>query len=173
MAFRVATIVDPPRACPGCLADAGQPWPEGATSQHCRRCLDRIRRVYQVARWNRDHAHQVQAGRASWEAFSARWRVSGGLPPLSAAACRRYVTVTMVRGPCGLPLPDAVRTALYRAWCAGQLIAVGDWLAADDPPPDPAGLWAVAERTLDAAPAVDGREPSLSLSEEKQTPPLT
>jgi hypothetical protein len=152
----IADMTDPLACCPGCLADAGQPWPEAATSRHCPRCLDRIHRVYQVSHWNRDHAHQVQAGHASWEAFSARWRVSGGLPPRSAEACRRYVTAAMIRGRCGLILPEPVRLALYRAWCDGLLIAVGDWLAADDPPPDPNGLWAAAAAVETAPPAASG-----------------
>src|SRR5262245_32922294 len=62
LAACIEAIVDPPACCPGCLAEAGQPWPDGATARHCRRCLDRIRRVYQCAQWNRDHAHQVAAG---------------------------------------------------------------------------------------------------------------
>jgi len=134
-------IVDPPASCPGCLAEAGRPFPVGTTTRHCPRSLDRIRRVYQCARWNADHAHQVAAGRASWDAFSARWRAGGGLPPLSAEAARRYVTPEMVRGPLGSVLPEALRQTIYRAWCAGLLIGVEVWLS-DDPPPDSAGLWA-------------------------------
>jgi hypothetical protein len=138
---RIGQIVDLPAYCPGCLAEAGQPFPVGATTCHCPRCMDRMRRVYQCARWNADHAHQVAAGRASWDAFSARWRASGGLPPLSADAARRYVTPEMVRGPLGTLLPEALRQTIHRAWCAGLLIGVEAWLS-DDPPPDPAGLWA-------------------------------
>jgi len=136
----VATIVDPPRCCPGCVAEAGQGWPAHATSEHCARCLDRIRRVWQISRWNRDHDHQVMAGRASWTAFSARWRASSGLPPLSADAAWRYVTPEMVRGPLGTVLPDALRQVIYQAWCAGVLLGVEAWLS-DNPPPDPQGLW--------------------------------
>jgi len=95
----LAAVVSPPAACPGCVAEAGEPWPVGATTCHCARCLDRIRRVYRCVTWNADHAHRVAAGHASWDAFSARWRASGGLPPLSTGAVRRYVTVDMIRGP--------------------------------------------------------------------------
>src|SRR5215467_10289740 len=100
----IDALVNPPHYCPGCVADPGQPFPVGATSRQCARCLDRIRRVYQCARWNQDHAHQVAAGHASWDAFSARWRASGGLPPLTADAARRYVTPEMIRGPLGMLL---------------------------------------------------------------------
>jgi len=97
--------------------------------------------VYQCARWNQDHAHQVAAGHASWDAFSARWRASGGLPPLTADAARRYVTPNMLCGPLGTPLPEALRRTIHRAWCAGLLIGVEAWLSGH-PPPEPDGLWA-------------------------------
>jgi len=138
---RIATIVDPPGCCPGCVAEAGQSWPAGATSRHCARCLDRVRRVWQVNRWNRDHDHQVLAGRASWTAFSARWRASCGLAPLSTDAVRRYVTPDLIRGPAGVPLPPELQRVVYRSWCTGALEHVAAWLS-DDPPPDPRGLWA-------------------------------
>jgi hypothetical protein len=137
----IAAIADPPTYCPGCLAEAGLPFPERATTRHCPRCLDRIRRVYQCARWNKDHAHQVAAGHASWDAFSARWRASSGLAPLSAEAAWRYVTPDLIRGPMGSLLPERLRLSIYRAWLAGYLVGVVAWLF-DDPPVQPDGLWA-------------------------------
>ncbi len=138
---RINALVDPPAYCPGCLAEAGLPWPDEATTRHCTHCLDRVRRVWQVNRWNRDRDHQVMAGRASWTAFSARWRASSGLAPLSADAARRYVTPDMIRGPAGVPLPPELQRVVYRSWCMGRLEHVAAWLS-DDPPPDPQGLWA-------------------------------
>jgi hypothetical protein len=120
----ITAIVDLPTHCPGCLAEAGQPFPVRATTRHYPRCLDRIRRVYQCSRWNQDHAHQVAAGHAGCDAFSVRWRASGGLPPLSAEAARRYVTPEMIRGSLGTPLSEALRQTIYCAWCAGLLMAV-------------------------------------------------
>jgi len=139
-------IVDPPAYCPGCLAEAGQSFPERATTRHCARCLDRIRRVYQCARWNQDHDHQVAAGHASWDAFSARWRAGSGLAPLTVEAARRYVTPDLIRGPMGSLLPERLRHAIHRAWLAGYLVGVVAWLS-DDPPPDPDGLWTPAGST--------------------------
>ncbi len=141
-AEEIAGIVNPPAYCPGCLAEAGQSFPERATTRHCRACLDRIRRVYQCARWNQDHAHQVAAGHASWDAFSARWRASGGLAPLTVGATRRYVTPDMIRGPLGMLLPERLRMEIHRAWCVGQLFGVEAWLAEEGAPPHPHGLWA-------------------------------
>ncbi len=137
---RLRGIVDPPAYCPGCLAEAGLAFPERATTRHCSRCLDRIRRVYQCARWNQDHAHQVAAGHASWDAFSARWRASSGLAPLSVEAARRYVTPGMIRGPLGMLLPERLRVEIHRAWCVGQLFGVEAWLAEEGVPPHPDGL---------------------------------
>jgi len=139
---RIRAIVDPPAHCPGCLAEAGRPWPEGATTRHCPRCLDRLRRVRQCATWNADHAHQVAAGHASWDAFSARWRAGQGLPPLTSEAARRYVTPETIRGPVGTLLPAALRAAVHRAWCSGLRVGVAAWLADAPPPHEPHGLWA-------------------------------
>jgi hypothetical protein len=139
---RVSAIVDPPAYCPGCLAEVGHSFPERATTRHCLRCLDRIRRVYQCARWNQDHAHQAAAGHASWDAFSARWRASSGLAPLSADAACRYVTPAMIRGPLGMLLPERLRQQIHRAWCGGHLFGVDAWLAEEGTPPHPDGLWA-------------------------------
>jgi hypothetical protein len=136
----IAAIVDPPAYCPGCLAEAGLPFPARATTRHCPRCLDRIRRVYHCARWNQDHAHQVAAGHANWDAFSARWRASSGLAPLSVEAARRYVTPDLIRGPMGSLLPEGLRHAIYRAWLAGYSVGVVAWLS-DDAPAEPDGLW--------------------------------
>jgi len=138
----LAAVVAPPAYCPGCLAETGQSFPECATTWHCSRCLDRIRRVYQCARWNQDHDHQVAAGHASWDAFSARWRASGGLAPLSVDAARRYVTPDMIRGPLGMLLSERLRMEIHRAWCIGQLLGVEAWLAEEGAPPHPDGLWA-------------------------------
>jgi hypothetical protein len=131
----IAAIVDPPAYCPGCLAEAGLPFPARATTRHCARCLDRIRRVYQCARWNQDHAHQVAAGHAS-----------SGLAPLSVEAARRYVTPEMVRGPMGSLLPGWLRRSIHSAWLAGYLVGVVAWLS-DDPPAEPDGLWASSTDT--------------------------
>src|SRR5262249_29993202 len=136
----LAAMVSPPAHCPGCRAESGQPWPEGATSRTCPRCISRMRRVWQVQKWNADPAHQSVAGHASWTAFSARWRASGGLAPLSAEAARRYVPPDMIRGPCSLFLPERLQATIYRAWCAGLLLHVTAWCS-DEPPPDPDGLW--------------------------------
>jgi hypothetical protein len=111
--------------------------------------------VWQVNRWNRDHDHQVVAGRASWTAFSARWRASCGLAPLSADAVRRYVTSDMIRGPAGVPLPPELQRVVYRSWCAGALEHVAAWLS-DDPPPDPRGLWARVPAATAATTATAG-----------------
>jgi len=139
---RISTVILGASAhCPGCLAESGEQWLGGATTRHCPRCLDRIRRVYQCATWNAGHAYQVADGHASWDAFSARWRASSGLPPLSTEAVRRHVTADMIRGPLGTLLPEALRAAIHRAWCAGLLVGVSAWLA-DVPPPEPDGLWA-------------------------------
>jgi len=148
---RIRSVVHPPAHCPGCLAEAGMTFPTGATTRHYPRCLDRIRRVYQCARWNHDHAHQVAAGHAIWDTFSARWRACSDLPPLSAEAARRYVTPDMIRGPMGALLPEGLRWAAHRAWCAGELLGVAAWLS-DDPPADPDGLWA----SLGSAPSAPG-----------------
>ncbi len=138
----LAAVLAPLAYCPGCLAEAGQSFPERATTRHCLRCLDRIRRVYQCARWNQDHAHQVAAGHASWDAFSARWRASSGLAPLAVDAARRYVTPEMIRGPLGALLPERLRMEIHRAWCVGQLLGVEAWLAEEGVPPHPDGVWA-------------------------------
>lgn len=143
----IAALTQPPAACPGCLAAAGAPWPDGTTTRHCPTCLGLLRRVFQCQRWNAEHAHQVLAGQASWLAFSARWRASSGLAPLSAEAVRRYVTPAVIRGPVGAILPERVRVAIYRAWCAGQLLPLEAWLE-DDPPPDPDGLWATGSESF-------------------------
>jgi hypothetical protein len=37
-------LIYPPGYCPGCLARARIPWPDGATSRTCPRCLARLRR---------------------------------------------------------------------------------------------------------------------------------
>lgn len=124
----IAVVTAPPAACPGCLAAAGDPWPAGATSRHCSRCLNNIRRVYQVQRWNADPAHQAMAGRASWSAFSAEH-------------VRRYVTADRIRGLLGIPLPAPLQGKISHAWCAGILEPAAAWCA-DDLPPDPDGLWA-------------------------------
>lgn len=124
---RLAALIDPPAACPGCLAQAGQPWPADTTSRFCPRCRDRMRRVHQVKRWNRDHTHQTAAGVASFTAFSARWRASQGIAPLMAAAARRYVTPPMIRQPSGAPLASATQAAIHQAWCAGKLYGVLWW----------------------------------------------
>ncbi len=158
----IAAIVDPPAYCPGCLAEASLPFPTRATIQHCLRCLDRIRSVYRCARWNQDHAHQVAAGHASWDAFSARWRTSSGLAPLSVEAGRRYVTPEMIRGPLGMLLPEQQRAKIHRAWCVGQLVGVEAWLSDDGFPPHPDGLWA---SSLPPAHAHD-MSPSDTLSKE-------
>lgn len=146
---RIAALATPPAACPGCLARAGLPFPDGTTTRHCPRCLGRLRRIAQLRRLNQDHAHQVAAGHASWRAQSARWRASCGLCPLSAVDVQRYVSPSMIRTALGFPLSPALQDTIYRAWCAGRSESVDAWLSAD-PSPDPDGLWAAVE-----APAFD------------------
>lgn len=136
----LAVVVNPPRACPGCLARVGQPWPDNTTSAYCGKCVAQMRRIYQCRKWNANPAHQRAAGHASFSAFSARWRASSGMAPLTSDAARRYVTPEMIRGPVGMLIPERVRNAVYRAWCEGQTLSVEAWLS-DDPPPDPDGLW--------------------------------
>jgi len=134
--------------CPICVTLGALPWPEGiegrggdAAGEAVRLCPAHLRlwRVLQCRGWNADAEHQALAGRASWAAFSARWRAGQGLPPLSVEDARRYVSPDMI-GHLGMPLPSELRAAIHRAWCAGQLLGVPAWLA-NDPPPDPAGLW--------------------------------
>jgi hypothetical protein len=109
----------------------------------------------QCLAWNSDPAHQrvagqararqftkdsqTQAGQRSFSAFSARWRASQGLAPLSAEAAVHYVTIEDIRGPLGQPLPAAVRAQVYAAWCSGRLVGVAAWLEEEhkhvpDPP---------------------------------------
>lgn len=149
----IRALVDPPDACPGCLALAGRAWPEGTTSRFCARCLATMRRAYQCRTWNADPDHQRQAGHASFAAFSARWRASSGLVPLSAEAVRRYLTPEHVRGPLGALLPARLRGEIYRAWCAGHLLPVEAWLT-DEPAPDPEGRW--ARRAPDGTAGAEG-----------------
>ena len=66
----------------------------------------------QCRQWNADHARQVMAGHASWEAFSARWRAEQGLPPLSVEAVRRYLTLEHIRAGLGPPLPEALQATI-------------------------------------------------------------
>ena len=47
---RIRALVAPPALCPGCLAQAGQPFPSAATTQHCASCLAAIRSAYCVAK---------------------------------------------------------------------------------------------------------------------------
>ncbi len=145
-ASRLAALINPPAACPGCLAAAGQPWPADTTARFCPRCRDRLRRVHQVKRWNRDQAHQAAAGLASYTAFSARWRATQGIAPLTAAAARRYVTPDMIRQPSGMPLASATKEAIYQAWCGGRLYGV---------------LWWTPERLAARTEAPDDRQLSL------------
>ncbi|SRR5579875_650992 len=123
---RLLLLCDPPSACPGCLAQAGQPWPADTTSRFCPRCRDRLRRMAQVRRWNRDPVHQAMAGRASFDAFSARWRAQQGLATLSADAARRYVTPDMIRL-LGHEIDPQTRQTIYRGWCQGWLYGVPWW----------------------------------------------
>ncbi len=39
---RLSALIKPPAACPGCLAQAGQPWPADTTSRFCSACLVRL-----------------------------------------------------------------------------------------------------------------------------------
>ena len=47
---RIRALVAPPALCPGCLAQAGQPFPSAATTQHCAPCLAAIRSTYRAAK---------------------------------------------------------------------------------------------------------------------------
>jgi hypothetical protein len=147
------------RSCLFCIVLAALPFPDAAegSSEHCCAFHRRVLRQLQCLGWNTDHDHQVLAGQAraqqftpeyqqaaafaSWAAFSARWRASQGLGPLSAEAVRKYLTPEQIRGPLGLPLRPDLQATIYRAWRAGELRHVAAWLG-DDPPPDPDGLWA-------------------------------
>lgn len=147
----------PDPRCPFCVALAALPWPvEGMAAM--RLCAPHLTlwRQLQCRGWNADAQHQVKAGQArarqftpasqqragmaSWSAFSARWRASGGLCPLSAEAVRKYVTPTMIRHPFR-PVSPERQQEIYRAWCAGVVAGVVNWLAGEAPP-DPDGLWA-------------------------------
>ncbi len=148
-------------SCPFCIVLAALPFPTGnaAGEHYCSFHLPLWRRL-QCQGWNADHTHQVLAGKAraqqftpdyqqtagfaSWEAFSARWRASGGLAPLSADAARKYVIPDLIRGACGLAVPPDLQQTIYRAWCAGLLCHVTAWQS-DDPPPEPEGLWATQQ----------------------------
>ena len=77
------------------------------------------------------HEYQVQAGHQSYSAFSARWRAWQGLPPLSAEAVQRYVTIEDIHGPLGKELPAVLRAEIYQAWCSGRLVGVATWLQMD------------------------------------------
>jgi hypothetical protein len=115
-------------------------------------------RAAQCRTWNAMRAHQVAAGKAraaqmtqdersafghaAFDAFSARFRAVQGLPPLSAAAARRYLAPGDIRR-LGMPIAPHLAETIYCAWCAGQLFPVSAWLS-DDPPADPHGLWSDA-----------------------------
>lgn len=149
-------LVNPPSACPGCVAAAGQPWPAHTTSRYCRRCLAQLRRSTQCHIWNANRTHQIAAGKAraarftpehqsaaghaSFDAFSARWRAHQGLAPLVAEHVRQYVTPEIIGTTLGYRLALALQQTIWQAWCAGRLANVDAWLS-DDPPPDPDGLW--------------------------------
>src|SRR5690348_18414900 len=132
----------PDPRCPFCVALAALPWPAEGTERLCAPHLSDWRRL-QCRGWNADLAHQQRAGMASWSAFSARWRASGGLCPLSAAAVRKYVTPEMIRHPFR-PVSPERQQEIYRAWCAGMVAGVVDWLAGEAPP-DPDGLWTTGD----------------------------
>ena len=101
----------------------------------------------QCLQWNGDHEHQrmagqararqftrdyqVQAGCRSFSAYSARWRASQGLAPLSADAVVRHVTIEDIHGPLGKELPAVLRAEIYQAWCSGRLVGVDTWLQMD------------------------------------------
>lgn len=151
----VTPEADPDPRCPFCVALAALPWPAEGTERFCAPHLT-VWRQLQCRGWNADAQHQVKAGQArarqftpasqqqagfaSWDAFSARWRASGGLCPLSAAAVRKYVTPEMIRHPFR-PVSPERQQEIYRAWCAGVVAGVVAWLAGEAPP-DPDGLWA-------------------------------
>src|SRR5690242_11198872 len=124
--------------CPFCVALAALPWPAEETERLCATHLSDWRRL-QCRGWNADAAHQQMAGMASWSAFSARWRASGGLCPLTPEAVRKYVTPDMIRHPFRSVSPER-QQEIYRAWCAGVVAGVVDWLTGEVPP-DPDGLW--------------------------------
>lgn len=46
----LAALIYPPAHCPGCFARAGLPWPDGATTRHCPRCLARLQRQARLRR---------------------------------------------------------------------------------------------------------------------------
>lgn len=127
----------------------------------------RVRTQSQCAAWNTDKAHQRAAGKAraarftiehqraaghaSFSAQSAKWRAHQGLAPLDSESAAKYLTVEDVRH-LARPVAPAIAQAVYRAWCAGQLIGVAAWLALepDELPPEPGGLWALTCRPCSA-----------------------
>src|SRR5690348_5009320 len=99
VAQALAVTPDPDPRCPFCVALAALPWPadgpEGTAAIRLCPAHLTLWRQLQCRGWNADPQHQVnagqararqftpahqqQAGFASWDAFSARWRASGGL----------------------------------------------------------------------------------------------
>jgi hypothetical protein len=141
----------PDSRCPFCVALAALPWPAEGT-EGMRLCVPHLAdwRRLQCRGWNADPAHQQMAGFASWDAFSARWRASGGLCPLTPEAVRKYVTPDMIRGISGRALSPELQQDIYRAWCAGVFAHVADWLAGEAPA-DPDGLWVGGDGASDNA----------------------
>jgi hypothetical protein len=122
----VLALTDPPAHCPACLAEAGAPWPVGATSRHCAEHLEQLRRR-QCKGWNASRAHQVMAGQATFAAFSARWRAEQGMALLSAEAVRKYLRPELIRS-LGVPLSPELQVRIYWAWSHGYLYGVLRWI---------------------------------------------
>jgi hypothetical protein len=102
LADELGRPIDPDPCCPFCVALAALPWPDEKTPLNLCATQLRLSRILHCRGWNAGPAHQLAAGRArarqfirefqsaaghaAFAAFSARWRVSEGLPPLSAEA---------------------------------------------------------------------------------------
>lgn len=65
------------------------------------------------------HEHQEAAGHCSFAAFSARYRASQGLRPLSGEWVRRYVTPDMIRLVARALSPE-IQQRVWDAWVGGD-----------------------------------------------------
>ncbi len=88
--------------------------------------------------WNADHDHQVQAGHASFAAFSTRMRAVNGGPQLFPQQAAKYVAPHEI-GLMGRRVPPVLQTIIHTAWAHGVGWGVEHWLlpaGATPPPPD-------------------------------------
>lgn len=97
----IRALAEPEVACPGCLCDAGVPWPAGATSRSCARHIAeyahqqaRVRRTRQQGAINGD---RVRSPTSAWHGnradatiqFTARERKPGQQRDVSAPISRQ------------------------------------------------------------------------------------